>query len=709
MYARCDVAGVFKSTDRGETWNPINKGMTQCHHHSVESFAISTHNPNILFRASGEARGNRIFGDIHKSKDGGASWYNVLDTLDYAGNGPNRMLGEMISIDPYSSRNVVAGGFSNGLYRSTDEGETWQYVGLNGEPIGFVAHHPYVKDLIYVGTLGSIRYEEYLFPNGGNNRPDGGKLFESTDGGKTFELIYSTLDSEFGDIAFSSERPGTLVIAMLGGGVQTSRDFGRSFQKSMNGLPKEGIHYNTIAADPNIPGTYYTAPSRRGHHLKVPLVPLYKSTDYGASWSLIKAYQESDFSDYPKYIKNREFIGWAISKVRVDVERSDRLYMSNWFGVSVSNNGGQTWNGNQFRGTETICAEAIISDPNNADITLYTMADHQPAFSDDQGETYRQFIKRIPEQSYFPSSTAIAASRYRPGLIVYGLTERGSIESGIRVSVDFGRTAKMVKLFEPGLFVQAIKESTTTSGVFYAYVDGDLSKGAGLYKSIDFGESWTFIKVDFPGYIDRLPYQKNWIESELLSIVFNQVKNVCGTNQLLAVDPKDDNTVYIGEWTEGLFRTQDGGKTWMDISGDLPFKREKSSVLNAIYVDPKDEESVFAGFIREGLWYSKNRGKSWTKIYPKEDAIFNASALELVQKDDGKTVIYMASEPLYWSQSPSQVLMSDDYGKTWVKIYDGELGALRWKGITANPKTGRVHGVTAGNGVFFADPKSQNL
>ncbi|NJO69226.1 MAG: hypothetical protein HC830_08050 [Bacteroidetes bacterium] len=78
VYARCDVAGMFKSVDGGKSWEAINNGMTECHHHSVETFAIHPTDPDILFRCSGEARDHKMTGTIHKSVDGGKNMEKSL-------------------------------------------------------------------------------------------------------------------------------------------------------------------------------------------------------------------------------------------------------------------------------------------------------------------------------------------------------------------------------------------------------------------------------------------------------------------------------------------------------------------------------------------------------------------------------------------------------------------------------------------------------
>jgi hypothetical protein len=49
------------------------------------------------------------------------------------------------------------------------------------------------------------------------------------------------------------------------------------------------------------------------------------------------------------------------------------------------------------------------------------------------------------------------------------------------------------------------------------------------------------------------------------------------------------------------------------------------------------------------------------------------------------------------------VYASFDNGKSWINIYDKTLGALRWKGIDVDKKTGTLYGVTNGNSAFYAE------
>ncbi len=701
LYARCDVAGVFKSIDHGRSWKPINNGMDLCHHHSVRGIAMSPHDTQILFRCSGEARDKKIFGSIHKTINGGKRWYTVCDEVDYYGNGPTRMYGEVIQVDPFDAKCVVTGGYSNGVWCSQDEGETWEYRGLKDERVCLVAFHPYVKDRLYVGTVSDVTtieaeqvelVEDSLTVLHDFKRPHVGRLYCSQDKGRTWEVLHEGYD--FAELAFDEEEKDLLHAACVANGILKSTDAGRTWRKKQSDLPD--LKYNTITTDPNNTSIVYTAPVVLGDHTFAAPVSIYQSRDKGETWQLIRHHRSEDFTGYPDYMTIRH-IGWAISKVRVDIQDPSKLFMSNWYGVSASENGGETWCGNDFKGTETTCIENVLCHPSQDQKVYFVVADHAPEISKDNGISYNQVKK-----TKYTSSTALTPSRFDKDFILYGARHRGKDrKSAILRSKDNGSTVEVVLDLPGGLFVQALAEDCFEKGRFYAYIDGAIAEGAGLYKTMDWGETWSKMTLPFPKYIKALPYEKDWIEAELYSVVVYQIKNVCGTNQLLCVDPHERDILYIGEWTEGLFRTKDGGRTWKDISKDLPFKKKKSSVLNVIKADPVRSGYLYAGFIGEGLWKSEDYGDTWKKLFPAEDEVFNATSIEIGGMSEAE--IYIASEPLYWSPCKSSIYYSKDEGRTWVDLYDASLGAIRWKGIAVEKSTGRIHAVSCGNGAFYAD------
>jgi hypothetical protein len=123
-------------------------------------------------------------------------------------------------------------------------------------------------------------------------------------------------------------------------------------------------------------------------------------------------------------------------------------------------------------------------------------------------------------------------------------------------------------------------------------------------------------------------------------------------------------------------------------------------VLTCVRADRRRSGYVYVGFIREGLWRSTDHGAHGDKLYPRDGSLFNASAIDIGGKTGDEIVI--ACEPLFWSDAPSQVLVSHDCGGSFRDISDQSLGAVRWKGIAFDTASGDIHGITCGNGVFAA-------
>lgn len=679
IYARCDVAGVFKSQDGGRSWGAANKGLEKWYNHSVRSFTVSPVNHEVLFRCSGDKRNDILFGSIHKSKDGGQSWYEVSEEVGYYGNGPTRMYGELIAVDPFDGNIILTAGLEKGIWLSKDEGESWHYRAAKDKNFSCVGINPYHKNQYYAATRN-------------------GQLFYSSDKGEHWEIINQIDEENITELAFDKDDASVVyaatvkfvdVTASVGGGIYKSVDGGQSFKGIKNGLP-EGYQFNTITVDPSNSKILYTAADARPDH-DLASIPIYKSLDAGNTWKLINTHDWSNLTEYPSYIKSLPHAGWAISKVRVDINDPQKLFYSNWYGVAISHDQGLNWEANNFKGLETNCLENISI---QGDKVYYTVADHSPMVSQDLGETYFS----LPQTS-FPSSTALVRSRFDSTFVIFGT--RHKQEAGIFQLA--GDSTLLLKTWDKTSYVQALREDPYEAGVFYAYIDGALENNAGLYISKNWGKGWKKMPLKLPDYIKTLPHFDEFIEDGLLNIVVGQRKNVVGADKLLCLDPSLKGTIYFGEWTEGIFRSKDGGETWKKINGTLPFHADTASVLTVIAADEARPSHIYAGFIREGLWRSKDYGESWQKVYPLDNSVFNVNDLHIGGVTGSS--LYVAGENLYWAKSPITLMKSNDLGITWENLYDPSIGAIRIKAIDVDRKTGRIVLASSGNGAFFIEPR----
>lgn len=142
LYARTVGQGIVKSSDHGETWNSANRNLTPLETLTVRSVAVDPENSAIVLRGCGKVVNGQQQSGLWRSNDGGDSWKLVTRKIDFNGQGPTSMFGEVIQFFPLDPQLVVAGGESKGLFISRNAGKTWSYAGLAGERITCMAFCP---------------------------------------------------------------------------------------------------------------------------------------------------------------------------------------------------------------------------------------------------------------------------------------------------------------------------------------------------------------------------------------------------------------------------------------------------------------------------------------------------------------------------------------------------------------------------------------
>ncbi len=150
-------------------------------------------------------------GGVYKTVDGGQNWQNVSDGYFKTGS-----VGAL-TVAP-SNANVIYAGMGetcirgnmsagDGVYKSTDGGDTWQHIGL-GEShfIGEIAVHPDNEDIAWVAVLG------HAFGKEGNEERG---VFKTTDGGETWEkVLFHNRHSGAVDIEIDPTNPKILYASL---------------------------------------------------------------------------------------------------------------------------------------------------------------------------------------------------------------------------------------------------------------------------------------------------------------------------------------------------------------------------------------------------------------------------------------------------------------------------------------------------------------
>src|SRR5262249_38702206 len=139
IYAGSDSGGVFKSTNAGSNWTPINNGLINPR---AITLVINPKNASILY-AGTFTFSDEIIGGVYKSTDGGNNWRRLTLSFDI----------EVLAIDPVNPETIYAGTFMNGVYKSTDGGANWNAASAGlGNNIRALKIDPKNPNILYAGA-----------------------------------------------------------------------------------------------------------------------------------------------------------------------------------------------------------------------------------------------------------------------------------------------------------------------------------------------------------------------------------------------------------------------------------------------------------------------------------------------------------------------------------------------------------------------------
>jgi photosystem II stability/assembly factor-like uncharacterized protein len=676
VYIGAASGGVWKSTNGGTTFKPVfDKQPVQ----SIGAIAIDPTNPKVVWVGTGESwmRNSVSVGDgIYKSTDGGENWTHLgLPESEHI---------VKIVIDPRDPNTVfvcVPGKLwsdsdDRGVYKTTDGGKSWAKVLAGGNAstgCSLLSMDPQDSKTLYAG-MWDFRRKGWTFRSGGDGpeAPSASGLFKTTDGGTT----WSPLDD-----------------------------------KTAKGLPPKPWGRVAVAVAPSRANVVYAF-----IEAVPPLNALYRSDDGGATWTMKDRSQNMIWR--PFYFAN--LVVDPKNENRI-VKPDGSLIMSTDGGASFSGIGGATHGDHHD----------VWIDPANTDHML-TGDDGGLWFSYDGGDKWWKSENLPISQFYHVSvdmdrpykvygglqdnSSWVGESAY-PGGITNGRWENMYGGDGFWMFVDPTDPTYLYAEAQGGSVGRVNRKTHETRDIqpLPNYKEGKLrfnwntpihispTKNGTVYigaqflfRSRDFGQTWDRISPDLT---TNDPAKQKQEQSGGVT-VDNSYAEMHTTIYAIAESPKNPLVVWAGTDDGNLQVTQDAGKTWTNVVGNIK-GLPKSAWVSSVEPGHFAAGTIYATFdlhtfgdMTPYAYKSADFGKTWTALIPAGSPVRGYAH---VIKEDlvNPRLLFLGTEFGLW--------VSVDGGRQWSRYKGGDLPAVAVRDLAIHPRDHDLVIATHGRGIWIVD------
>ncbi len=546
--------GVYRSTDAGETWRFT--GLRDIG--NTGAIEVDPRDPDVAYVAAiGHPFGPNPERGLYRTRDGGATWENVLFISDSAGIVD-------VEIDPsdpdvlYASSwrgerkpwTIISGGRRGGVYRSTDGGDTWLELGVD-------AADPATAPAGPVAAAGSH----------GAGLPTGnGDLF-----GKI-------------DLAVARSNPAT-VYALIeapdpADGLYRSDDAGATWRQvsSDTRLTARAFYYTNVDVDPTDPETVWV-----NAHLR-----LHRSTDGGATWETVRT-PHGDNHD-----------------IWIDPSNPDLMVQGNDGGANVSTDGARSWSTQDNQPT----AELYSVDLDDAfpywaysgqqDASAIGVASRPPAVGSNQVYLGCETGPAVPK----PGDPDVVYNSCKGRFMVWNRETGENRNYWIGARYMYGHAARdldyRMQRVSP-IEVSPHDPDRVYYGTQYVMVTGD------------HGVSWTRLSDD----LTATPPGTQGVSGEPITRDITG-EEVYSTLYAIAESPVRPGIIWVGSYDGPFHVSTDNGDTWREITPpDLP----AGGRVQSIDPSPHDPGTAIYSVLRWLLddwrpyvYRTRDYGRSWERL-----------------------------------------------------------------------------------------------
>ena len=664
IFAGSANGGVFRTTDGGINWTPLFDDIAE---KAIGAIAIHPSDPKTIFVGTGDRKfgGHSYNGNgVLKSTDLGNTWTNI--GLTDVG-----IISACI-VNPQNPNEILVGalgsGFekttNRGVYKTTDGGATWTNTLFVSDSSGIseMVADPSNPQIVYAANFNRANLPDRSISKG----PDA-KIFKSTDGGSTWTQLTNGLpniDLSRVGITISESNPNKLYAIYTGTDYQiyeiyVSSDAGASWTALNANSGLNGLDGNTYGGFGWYFGTIFVNPFNENHVI-IQGVDQYESFDGGQNWTM----------NVPE---------WWTYEVHAD---KHSLYFKDANSIVIGTDGGMYETSN-LGGQWNVLGELPVSQFYRATAHTFTTGRYAGGLQDNgstSGNASQDWSRDFGGDGFEVTYVDEGSN-----LVIYE-TQRG----GIYWSDNFNGVVDLTLTNDlPG-------ENTNWNTAYKVFSDFSLVAGSNrlLEQNSPPFDNWSPISNDLTqtAFGATTPEKYHTI-SEIALSPFDEDELIVGTTDGLVWRGNADGginnwtnvtgtlptkyvssvnfskrvqnklyvtlTGYYNNFSQALvFKSEDDGATWTDISSNLP----AIGINTLITYDIDNSEALLIG-TDAGVFLSENDGQSW-ELLGTGLPIVTVSALDIDEQTE--QLIAGTYGRSMWS-----------YDLTWyVELHENELSTL---------------------------------
>ncbi|MGQ0736039.1 MAG: VPS10 domain-containing protein [Acidobacteriota bacterium] len=678
----------------------------------VDDLAVLESNPAVFYVGTAT-------GGLWKTVNNGTTWEVLFDDLDEAVSigdiaiAPNDA--NTVWVGSGENNNRQSGSWGNGVYKSTDGGQTWKHMGLrDSKHIARIIVDPVDHDVVYVAALGSLW---------GPGKERG--VYKTTDGGVTWtNVLFVDQDTGATELVQDPANNKVLYAATYqrrratwgfngggpGSGIYKTSDAGRTWTKLTQGIP-EGplgrIGMDVYRANPNIVYARIEHARESG---------TYRSDDAGLTWRRM-----SNVNPRPMYF----------SQIRIDPANDLRIYVLG-VQIHISDDGGKTFIENGALHSDH---HAMWINPANSN-HIIDGNDGGVGISWDKGKNWEGIYNMDLGQYYhvgFDMETPYnlcgglqdnytwcgpSAVRSRNGIVnddwfqiqggdgfealidpsdsrtIYAESQDGNIVRVDRVTNERKTIRPLPGRGEPNLrwnWNTAIHISPHNSSMVYSGANK-------VFRSTDRGQSWQAISDDLTQNVDRESLSLMGVVAKEFTIAKHDGVQSYGNLVQVVESPRQANVLYAGSDDGLVHMTRDGGKSWTNLNARLPGV-PKNAYVSGLVASAHDANTFYVALDNHTnddydnyVYASVDGGNNFRRIsegLPKGQVV-----MTITEDPRNPAVLYAGTE--------FGVFVTPDRGGNWSRLRAG-LPTVPVHEVLIHPRDNDMIVATHGRSIWILD------